>query len=65
MEISNHAESQHKLVDRNYVRYEGPGVQYKPEGEDEDIKAVVDMINEIQKAQWNSHRHCYTGSSCN
>ncbi|KAL2419745.1 hypothetical protein ABEF95_006638 [Exophiala dermatitidis] len=62
MEISNNAERQQKLEDRHYIRYDDPRVTSRPEGEEEDIKAVADMVNEIQKAQWNSHRHCYTGT---
>ncbi|EHY56171.1 hypothetical protein ABEF92_005439 [Exophiala dermatitidis] len=61
MEISNNAERQQKLEDRHYIRYDDPRVTSRPEGEEEDIKAVADMVNEIQKAPWNSHRHCYTG----
>ncbi|KAJ4569708.1 hypothetical protein HRR90_007006 [Exophiala dermatitidis] len=62
MEISNNAERQQKLEDRHYIRYDDPRVTSRPEGEEEDIKAVADMVNEIQKAPWNSHRHCYTGT---
>lgn len=63
MPISNHTEDQHKLEGREYIRWDDSRVQSKPDGEDEDIKAVAEMINEIQKAQYNSHRHCYTGKS--
>jgi hypothetical protein len=28
----------------------------------EDIRAVAEEINAIQKAQYNSHRHCYSGT---
>ncbi|KAK5282297.1 hypothetical protein LTR40_003497, partial [Exophiala xenobiotica] len=58
MPISNHAEDQSKLEGRDYIRWDDSRVQSKPEGEDEDIKAVAEMINAIQKAQYNSHRHC-------
>lgn len=61
MEISNHSEDQNKLAERGYIRYDDPRLQEKPEGEEEDIQAVADMINEIQKAQYNCHRHCYSG----
>lgn len=61
MPISNHAENSKQLESRNYVRWDDPRVQHKPEDEDEDIKAVAEMVNEIQKAQYNSHRHCYSG----
>ncbi|KAK4942405.1 hypothetical protein LTR10_017852 [Elasticomyces elasticus] len=62
MPIRNHAEDGQKLESRNYIRWDASNVQSKPEDEDEDIKAVADMINEIQRAQYNSHRHCYTGT---
>ncbi|KAL2405017.1 hypothetical protein ABEF95_001280 [Exophiala dermatitidis] len=62
MEISNNVESQQKLEDRHYIRYDDTGVISRPEGEKEDIEVVAAMVNEIQKAQWNSHRHCYTGT---
>ena len=62
MPIRNHAEDGQQLEGRNYIKWDDPSVQSTPEDEDEDIKAVADMINEIQKAQYNSHRHCYTGT---
>ncbi|MCJ1369450.1 hypothetical protein MMC20_000661 [Loxospora ochrophaea] len=49
------------LEDRNYIRYE-PGVEKIPPNEAEDIQAVADMINAIQKAQYNKHRHAYGGT---
>ena len=49
------------LANRPYIKYT-PDIEKKPPNEDEDIQAVADMINTIQKAQWNMHRHCYTGS---
>ena len=62
MDISNKSvEDSRKLQDRNYVRWDEEGVEKIPEGEAEDIQAVADQINAIQKAQYNSHRHCYTG----
>jgi hypothetical protein len=63
MPIPNHVEDESKLEGRDYIRWDDSRVQSKPEGEDEDIKAVAEMINAIQKAQYNSHRHCYTGRS--
>ncbi|KAL8690212.1 MAG: hypothetical protein Q9218_004294 [Villophora microphyllina] len=52
------------LLDGNpsYIRWDAEGVEKTPENEEEDIKAVAEMINTIQKAQWNSHRHCYSGT---
>lgn len=61
MDISNNSEDQQKLASRNYIRWDDPNVEKKPEGEDEDIRAVAEQINAIQKAQYNSHRHCYSG----
>ncbi|TKA52456.1 hypothetical protein B0A49_11025, partial [Cryomyces minteri] len=51
-----------ELEGRNYIRWDSKGVENVPEGEQEDIQAVADMINDIQKAQYNSHRHCYSGT---
>ncbi|KAI9717466.1 MAG: hypothetical protein M1828_007165 [Chrysothrix sp. TS-e1954] len=50
-----------ELANRPYIKYT-PDIEKKPPNEDEDIQAVADMINTIQKAQWNMHRHCYTGT---
>ncbi|KAL2073184.1 hypothetical protein VTL71DRAFT_10508 [Oculimacula yallundae] len=44
-----------------YVRWNS-GVEKIPPGEAEDIQAVADMINEMQKAQYNNHRHMYGGT---
>jgi hypothetical protein len=62
MDVSNKSEDQHKLASRNYIRWDDPNVEKKQEGEDEDIRAVAEQINAIQKAQYNSHRHCYSGT---
>ncbi|KAL8732777.1 MAG: hypothetical protein Q9166_002559 [cf. Caloplaca sp. 2 TL-2023] len=51
-----------KLVGRHYIRWDAQGVEKVPDNQEDDIKPVVDMINTIQKAQWNSHRHCYSGT---
>ncbi|KAK4987612.1 hypothetical protein LTR66_007548 [Elasticomyces elasticus] len=50
------------LGKREYIRWDAKGVENVPEGEEQDIKAVADQINAIQKAQWNVHRHCYSGT---
>ena len=47
---------------RNYIRWDAEGVEKVPPGEEEDINAVAEQINTIQKAQWNMHRHCYSGT---
>ncbi|KAK5151734.1 hypothetical protein LTR16_012648, partial [Cryomyces antarcticus] len=62
MDISNHSERPEELEGRNYIRWDSKGVESIPEGEQEDIQAVADMINDIQKAQYNSYRHCYSGT---
>ncbi|KAL8957975.1 MAG: hypothetical protein Q9193_004879, partial [Seirophora villosa] len=63
MDISNRGvDDEAKLAGRNYIRWDAEGVEKIPENEEDDIKAVADMINTIQKAQWNSHRHCYSGT---
>lgn len=61
MDTSNNSEDQQKLASRNYIRWNDPNVEKKPEGEDEDIRTIAEQINAIQKAQYNSHRHCYSG----
>lgn len=61
MDISNKSDDQQKLAGRKYLRWDDPNVEKKQEGEDEDIRAVAEQINAIQKAQYNSHRHCYSG----
>jgi hypothetical protein len=45
----------------NYIRWDADGVEKVPPGEAEDVQAVADMINTIQKAQFNNHRHMYSG----
>ena len=51
------------LGKRNYVRWDTPGVEEKTPNEDEDIQTVADQINTIQKAQFNLHRHAFSGIS--
>ena len=61
MEISNKSEDQTAMADRKYIHWQDEGVEKIPPNEAEDIQAVADQINAMQKAQYNSHRHCYTG----
>ena len=62
MEIHNRTEPDTKQLEhRNYIPF-ASGVEHIPENEAEDIQAVADQINAIQKAQWNCHRHAYTGT---
>ena len=64
MDISNNeADNEKDLANRKYIRWDDEGVEKVPPNESEDIQAVADMINRIQKAQYNMHRHCYTGTS--
>ncbi|KAL8643846.1 MAG: hypothetical protein Q9226_008083 [Calogaya cf. arnoldii] len=63
MDISNRGvDDEAKLANRNYIRWDTQGVEKIVEKEEEDIKAVADMINAIQKAQFNNHRHCFSGT---
>ena len=62
MDISNKDESQKAMADRKYIHWQAEGVEKIPPNEAEDIQAVADQINWMQKAQYNSHRHCYTGT---
>lgn len=50
------------MANRKYIHWQDPGVEKIPPNEAEDIQAVADQINAIQKAQWNMHRHCYSGT---
>jgi hypothetical protein len=61
MDTSNNSENQEELSRRNYIKWGDPNVEKIPEGEAEDIQAVVEQINAIQEAQYNCHRHCYSG----
>lgn len=63
MDISNKAESQDAMAIRKYLHWQDEGVEKIPPNEAEDIQAVADKINAMQKAQYNSHRHCYTGTA--
>ena len=62
MDISNRGvDDESILASRNYIRWDAEGVEKTPANEEEDIQAVADMINVIQKTQYNNHRHCYSG----
>ncbi|KAL8747736.1 MAG: hypothetical protein Q9190_000435 [Brigantiaea leucoxantha] len=63
MDISNRGvDDESILASRNYIRWDAEGVEKTPANEEEDIQAVADMINAIQKTQYNNHRHCYSGT---
>ena len=63
MEISNNSEDQQAMASRKYIHWQDEGVEKIPPNEAEDIQAVADMINNIQRAQYNMHRHCYSGAN--
>lgn len=51
------------MAERKYIHWQAEGVEKIPPNEAEDIQAVADQINAMQKAQYNMHRHCYTGTN--
>ncbi len=53
----------HDLRARKYTKWDDARVEKIPPGEEEDILAVAEQINAIQRAQFNLHRHCF-GMSC-
>ncbi|KAL9108816.1 MAG: hypothetical protein Q9227_006473 [Pyrenula ochraceoflavens] len=62
MEIQDGSKpSSEDLASRKYIHWDDPNVEKKPANEDEDIQAVADLINQLQKAQYNMHRHCFSG----
>ncbi len=63
MDISNNSEDQQAMASRKYIHWQDGGVEKIPPNEAEDIQAVADMINNIQRAQYNMHRHCYSGAN--
>ncbi|KAG8533505.1 uncharacterized protein KY384_002291 [Bacidia gigantensis] len=50
------------LSKRKYKHWQDEGVEKIPPDEEEDINAVAEQVNGMQRAQFNSHRHCYTGT---
>ncbi|KAF2662167.1 heme-dependent catalase [Lophiostoma macrostomum CBS 122681] len=50
------------LASRKYIRWDTPGVEKIPPGEEDDINAVADQINLIQKTHYNKTRHSYGGT---
>lgn len=53
-----------ELAKRQYLRWDSPGVEVIPPGEEDDIKAVAEQINTQQRQQFDNHRHVYTGTHC-
>ena len=62
MDIQNKGLDPQELADRKYIRYD-PGIESIPPNEAEDIQAVADKINAIQKTQWNMHSK-FSSSIC-
>ncbi|KAF2490765.1 heme-dependent catalase [Lophium mytilinum] len=50
------------LSNRPYIHWNDPNVEKIPPNEAEDIQAVADMINLIQKTHYNKTRHAYGGT---
>ncbi|KAF3055807.1 putative catalase protein [Daldinia childiae] len=50
------------LASRKYVSWEAAGVERIPPGEEEDMRAVIAQISEMQRRQYNKARHCYGGT---
>ncbi|KAI8960764.1 catalase-like domain-containing protein [Daldinia sp. FL1419] len=50
------------LTNRKYVPWEAKGVEIIPAGEEEDMRAVIAQIGEMQRRQYNKTRHCYGGT---
>lgn len=61
--ISNKAAVQNAMAGRKYIHWQAEGVESISPNEAEDIRTVADQINAMQKAQYNMHRHCYTGEN--
>lgn len=50
------------LSNRQYIHWNDEGVEKVPPNESEDIQAVANMINVIQKTHYNKTRHAYGGT---
>lgn len=62
MYMDNKTASAEDLANRKYVRWDTEGVEKVPPNEKEDIQAVADQFNDIQRTFFNKTRHCYTGT---
>lgn len=49
------------MENRPYIHY-SPSLEKIPDGEDEDIQIVAKQLTDIQRAQYNVHRHCFSGT---
>ncbi|KAF7905025.1 uncharacterized protein EAF01_005547 [Botrytis porri] len=52
-----------EMKSRNYMKWDASGFEVIPPNEQEDIQAIADQINAIQQAQFNTHRHCFGGTT--
>lgn len=50
------------MSDRNYIRWDADGVEKIPENEEQDIRDVVDKINETQRRFYKDNGHCFGGT---
>lgn len=50
------------LAQRNYIRWDAPGVEEVPPSEAEDIKATTEMFNSIQCHYNKLNNHCFGGT---
>ncbi|KAJ9665069.1 hypothetical protein H2201_004729 [Coniosporium apollinis] len=50
------------LANRKYIRWDAEGVESIPPGEEDDIKAVAEQINFLQRTTWNKTRHAFGGT---
>jgi hypothetical protein len=50
------------MSDSNYIRWDAEGVEVIPEKEEQDIKDVVDKINETQRRFYKENGHCFGGT---
>lgn len=48
------------LSNRKYMRWDTPGIEEVPPGEEDDINAVAEQMNKLQEQQFDNHRHVYT-----
>jgi len=54
--------TQSDLSKRTYIRWDAEGVEKKPPNEDENIAAVVEQINTIQRANRSKTGRCFSGT---
>ncbi|KAA6410379.1 MAG: heme-dependent catalase [Lasallia pustulata] len=62
MDNSNKRGDEAAIEGRNYIRWDAEGVEKIPPHEEEDIKAVAEQVNGIQRRLYNQHRHAFGGT---